>query len=131
VILYEKTRKEIGALGERVAVLYLSRHGQSKVEMNVARKTGEIDVITRTRDTLHFVEVKTFAVERLPRSARTTDDYDPSGNIHEAKIRKIARTAEWYVAENGWEGEWQIDAVLVWLRKRDGAAFVRYLPQIL
>ena len=34
------------------------------------------------------------------------------------------------VAEKDWEGDWQVDGCLVWLRKRDGKALVRYLPQI-
>ena len=58
------------------------------------------------------------------------DEYDPSLNLHEAKVRKVARTAEWYVAEKDWEGEWQVDGCLVWLRRHDGIAKVRYLPQI-
>lgn len=125
------TRKEVGALGERVATLYLLRKGHVLMDTNVSRKTGEIDVITRHTDTLHFVEVKTYAVEAFVVGASESDVYDPSMNIHESKIRKIARTAQWYCAEHEWEGEWQIDACLVWLRKTDGTARVRYLPQIL
>jgi len=45
-------------------------------------------------------------------------------------VRKVARTAEWYVMEKDWEGDWQVDGCLVWLRRRDGMARVRYLPQI-
>lgn len=125
------TRKEVGALGERVATLYLRRKGHALMDTNVTRKTGEIDVITKCADTLHFVEVKTYAVEAFMLETGALDTYDPSMNIHESKLRKIARTAQWYCAEKEWEGEWQVDACLVWLRKRDGAARVRYLPQIL
>jgi hypothetical protein len=51
--------------------------------------------------------------------------------LHGAKLRKVARTAEWYCLEKRWEGEWQVDGCLVWLRRRDGRARVRYLPQLL
>ena len=51
-------------------------------------------------------------------------------NLHAYKIRNVVKTAEWYVAEHDWEGEWQVDAALVWLREGDGAAKVTYLPQI-
>lgn len=125
------SRKEVGALGERVAALYLTRKGHALIDTNISHKTGEIDVITKHDDTLHFVEVKTYTVESFPREHGDEDAYDPAMNIHESKIRKIARTAQWYCAENGWEGEWEVDACLVWLRKADGAAHVRYLPQIL
>ena len=126
-----KTRKEVGALGERVAGLYLERHEFIIRDRNISRKTGEIDLIAEQGDTLHFVEVKTILVDDFPDESNLYDDYDdPSLNLHEAKVRKVARTGEWYVMERGWEGEWQVDGCLVWLRRRDGAARVRYLPQI-
>ena len=123
-------RKEVGNLGERVAVEYLKRHGFSIRDRNVARKTGELDIIAEKEDTLHFVEVKTNLVDEFPQKESVDDDYDPSLNLHEAKVRKVARTGEWYVLEKGWEGEWQVDGILVWLRRSDGRALVSYLPQI-
>ena len=128
--LSSKTRKEVGALGENVAAEYLRRHGFRIRDRNVARKTGELDIVAEQGDTLYFVEVKTNLVDDFPDDARTGDAYDPSQNLHEAKIRKVARTGEWYVLEHDWEGEWQVDGCLVWLRRRDGMARVRYLPQI-
>lgn len=128
--ILSKTRKEVGALGEKVAAEYLKRHGFEIVDRNVMRKTGELDVVVLGENTLHFVEVKTMIVDEFPKERNANDDYDPSLNLHEAKIRKVARTGEWYVAEKEWAGDWQVDGCLVWLRKRDGQALVRYLPQI-
>lgn len=125
------SRKEIGAYGERIAAHYLGKRGFTLIDQNVARKTGEIDVIMRTGDTLCFVEVKTILCREFPDPNAAQDEYDPSVNLHEYKIRKVARTAEWYVMNVGWEGEWQVDGCLVWLRARDGVAKVTYLPQIL
>lgn len=125
-----KSRKEVGALGERVAVHYLTTHGFDVIERNVVRKTGEIDVIARREDTLHMVEVKSILCEEFPVQGGLRDTYDPSVNLHAVKIRKVARTAEWYVAEHEWEGDWQVDACLVWLRRRDGMAHVAYMPHI-
>ncbi len=125
-----KSRKEVGALGEGVAAEYLKRHGFRIRDRNVARKTGELDIIAEREDTLHFVEVKTLVVDEFPGERDVQDEYDPSLNLHEMKIRKVARTGEWYVLENDWEGEWQVDGVLVWMRRKDGMARVRYLPQI-
>jgi len=74
--------------------------------------------------------VKTILTNEFPDEKYVNDDYDPSLNLHEMKIRKVARTGEWYVLEKDWKGEWQVDGMLVWLRRRDGIAKVRYLPQI-
>jgi putative endonuclease len=124
------TRKEVGALGENVAAEYLRRHGFSIRDRNIARKTGELDLVAKKEDTLHFVEVKTILAYEFPDEKKVRDDYDPSLNLHEAKVQKVARTGEWYVLEKGWEGDWQVDGILVWLRRRDGMARVSYLPQI-
>lgn len=130
MILDGKTRKDIGEIGEKVAREYLRRHGFSIVAKNVSRKLGEIDVIAKQKGTLHFVEVKSIVCNEFPDKRSLGDDYDPSLNLHPQKIRKVARMGEWYVAEKEWEGDWQVDGVLVWLRKRDSMARVEYLPQI-
>ncbi|MDP2630412.1 MAG: YraN family protein [Candidatus Uhrbacteria bacterium] len=131
------TRKEVGALGENVACEYLRRHGFSIRDRNYVKKTGELDIIAEKpacagrEHTLHFVEVKTVLAEDFPLAENKGEDvYDPSLNLHAAKVRKVARTGEWYVLEKKWEGEWQVDGCLVWLRRRDGIARVSYLPQI-
>ncbi len=125
-----KTRKEIGDFGERVAEAYFVRHGFVIEDRNVARKTGELDRIVRKDDVIHIVEVKTVVCRDFPVSMHDVGDHDPSINLHSQKLRKIARTAEWYLAERKWEGEWQVDGLLVWVRKHDCMARVRYLPQI-
>ena len=124
------SRKEVGAIGENVAAEYLKRHGFSIRDRNYVKKTGELDIIAKKEDTLHFVEVKTILTDRFPDENDPRDEYDPSLNLHEMKIRKVVRTGEWYVLENHWEGEWEVDGCLVWLRRRDGIARVCYLPQI-
>lgn len=125
-----KDRKDIGAIGEKVAREYLRRHGFRIIEYNVTRKMGEVDIIAGKEGVLHFVEVKSMAVEEFPDSAHLRDEYDPSVNLHPQKIRKVAKLAEWYTAEKDHDDEWQVDGVLVWLRKRDGQARVSYLPQL-
>ncbi len=127
--LFTSDRKTIGALGEKVAAEYLRRHGFRVLDRNFTRKMGELDLIARKGDTVHFVEVKSVACDEFP-VADSHGEYGPSGNLHEVKIRKVVRMAEWYMAEHDLDDEWQVDGTLVWLRRRDGRAFVRYLPQI-
>lgn len=125
-----KTAKDIGKYGEKAAAEYLMRHGFRIIATNVARKTGELDIIAKQKETLHFVEVKSLVCREFPDPDSRRDEYSPSANLHQHKIRKVARTAEWYVAEKDWEGDWQVDGILVWLRERDGMAHIEYLPQI-
>lgn len=56
--------KEIGAKGELLAQEYLKKQGYEILETNKqfqdgAKKTCEIDIIAKQKDTLIFVEVKT------------------------------------------------------------------------
>ena len=123
-------RKDIGALGEKVVAEYLRRKEYLFLDKNVARKTGEIDIIMKKGEVLHFVEVKSVLCREFPVRGNAQDEYDPVTNLHMYKIRKVVRTSEWYVANIGWEGEWQVDGALVWLRARDGMGRVEYIPQI-
>lgn len=123
-------KERVGTCGEDVAVMYLKQHGYRIRARNVARKTGELDIVAQKGNVLHIVEVKTRLVEELPRSGEVRA-FDPGSNLHSEKIRRVARTGEWYVAEIGWEGDWQVDGLLVWLRARDAGAHVAHLPQIL
>lgn len=118
-------------MGESIAAEYLRRRGYTTIDRNVSRKTGELDLVARGEDGLHMVEVKTVLADEFPNEQQAIDEYDPSLNLHAEKVRKVARTAEWYVMEKRWAGDWQVDGCLVWLRRRDGLARVRYLPQLL
>jgi len=121
--------KDIGNLGERVTAEYLRRKGFLIVGRNVQVKVGELDIVARKENCLHVVEVKALVCREFPKE----DDacYGPGENLHEYKLRKLVRSAEWYIAGIGWDGEWQIDGAFVWLRQHDGMAKIEYLPQIL
>lgn len=123
------SRKDIGNWGESVACEYLARLGFRIQGRNIAFKTGELDIVAQKGDAIHIVEVKTLLCAEFP-NAQSQNRYDPADNLSIYKLRKVQRTAEWYLAQKDWEGEWQIDAALVWLRARDGVARVRYLPQV-
>lgn len=125
----DSSRKDIGNYGESVAAEYLRRRGFHILGRNIAFKTGELDIVAQKGRVVHVVEVKTLLCQQFP-SPGSLDRYDPADNLSIYKLRKVMRTAEWYLAQKGWEGEWQIDGALVWLRARDGVARVRYLPQV-
>ena len=123
------SRKDIGNWGESVACEYLKRLGFRIQGRNIAFKTGELDIVAQKGEVIHIVEVKTLLCTEFP-NVQSQNRYDPADNLSTYKLRKVQRTAEWYLAQKGWEGEWQIDGALVWLRARDGVARVRYLPQV-
>ena len=77
-----------GQAGERAVAAYLQARGHRVIERNWRGQGGEIDLITRCDDILHFVEVKT----------RSSDDYGGGWDaLSASKRRRIARTAEAYL----------------------------------
>lgn len=50
--------KAKGAIGEHMALEYLTKKGYKIIELNYRNSIGEIDLITRDKDVLVFVEVK-------------------------------------------------------------------------
>ena len=123
-------RKSVGAFGEAAAEAYLRCHNFRIDGRNIARKTGELDIVAQKADTLHIIEVKTIVCEEFPSEDSTEDGYRPENNLHSYKIHKVIRTAEWYIAERDWEGESQVDGILVWVRRRDKMVKVYHLSQI-
>jgi putative endonuclease len=123
------SRKDVGQRGEDAATLYLKDNGFRIIARNVFYKTGELDIVATKSGVLHAVEVKALLCQDFPRAERA-DGYDPSMNLHAIKLQKVARTAEWYAAAKDWEGELQVDGILVWIRSGDGEARVEYLPQV-
>lgn len=79
---------KVGDIGEQAAVNYLYHAGYDILERKYRRKTGEIDIIARVRDSLVFIEVKT----------RTSTAYGfPAEAVTYRKQQKIINTAYCYL----------------------------------
>lgn len=126
----ELSPKEVGDMGERKAAAYLWFRGFRLVDRNVARKTGELDLVMRRGKTLHFITVKTVLCRRFPTARERHDAYDPAANL-DANLPGMAGTAEWYADAVHWKHGYEIDGALVWLQAKDCRAKVEYLPRIL
>ena len=78
----------IGKLGEKHAEYYLIKQGFSILEKNYRSKFGEIDIIAKKNNVIHFIEVKT----------RTTNRFgEPYEAVNKTKINKIIKTAFCYL----------------------------------
>jgi putative endonuclease len=130
-MIEDKLRKEVGKKGEEIASEFLSRKGYIIIEMNHRRPWGEIDIIAERTGTVRFIEVKTVSRESLPDVSREMDNYRPEEQVHPAKLRKIARTAEMYMNSRKDEREYQIDVVGVFLDMRNRKARCRLFEQVL
>ncbi|HKH09612.1 MAG TPA: YraN family protein [Rubrobacter sp.] len=79
-----------GDLGEDIASRYLAQRGYEVVERNYRTRRGELDLISRSGDTLVIVEVKL---------RRTTAYGDPLEAVTPRKRQAIRLMAEEYLSE--------------------------------
>jgi putative endonuclease len=90
--------------GESIVAQYLEDRGFSIVASNYQRRTGEIDLIARKAEVVAFVEVK----------SRRNCHFNLSEVITPAKQRKIIKTAQRFILENGlFDTVYRFDVALV------------------
>ncbi len=128
----KQQNKIIGAKGEQITANYLKRKGFTVVEMNYLKKWGEIDVIVKGANKIHFVEVKTVSYETKADLERAVSygTWRPEENVHPYKLKKLARAIESWLIERNWTGDWQIDVAAVRLVPRETYATIKIIDNV-
>ncbi len=108
-------RQILGEIGEDFACNFLKDMGFKVVERNYFRKWGEIDIVVKKKDQIHFVEVKTVSTEKD--ILDKIDKYRPEDNMHPWKLKRLGRIIETYLLEKDIENDWQFDVITVYLDK--------------
>jgi putative endonuclease len=104
-------RKDKGQLGENLAKDFLKKKGYRILETNYRCPAGEIDIVTRQKDCLVFVEVRTKA---------NLNFGSPEESITASKMRHLELTANHYLQNHGkLPASWRIDLVAVELDSED------------
>lgn len=124
---------EIGKLGEKLAAKWLIGKGYSIVTQNYLKKYGEIDIVARETDVIHFVEVKSVSYETKAdmEDAVSRGTWRPEENVHFAKQQRLSRVIEVWLSENNYKGEWQIDILSVRIVPRERIARFYLLDNII
>ena len=129
------TKQGTGKLGEDIAVKHLENKGFLTIERNYLRKYGEIDIIAKKDDILHFIEVKSVSCENDPLSVSrvTIDNHRPEDNIHVQKLKRLSRTIQSYLLSNYQNEEpmWVFDVVTVKIDTTKKRAYVKFLEDII
>ena len=130
-MVLDPVRKEVGRVGEDIASTFLESKGFKILARNYRKPWGEIDIIAEKGDTVRFIEVKAVSREKLPDVSREMANYRPEEQVHPAKLRKIARTAEMYMNSHNDKRDYQIDVVGVFLNMKARQARCRLYEQVL
>ncbi len=138
--LIGKHRKILGALGERLVVRHLENKGFQHLESNFRKKYGELDVIMKKGDRLHFLEVKSVSRENLRsrmansvnrETYRDSSVHMPEENVGPRKIKKISRMISVYLGERGMRSvEWQFDVAVVLVDQKNHFACIKFIKNV-
>lgn len=122
-------KNHIGALGEGIAVNYLKRKNLEILEVNYLKKWGEIDIVARETNKIRFIEVKTVSYETKAdlNNAISRGTWRPEENVHRAKMQRLNRAIETWIAENKYTGDWEIDIIGVRLVPSERYATIKYI----
>ncbi len=126
-------RRQLGNTGEDIACRYLLDKGFEIVARNYLKPWGEIDIICRKKGGYRFIEVKTIsrATSTEGGSRATRPNMTAEDHIHPAKLKKLARTVDTYMADIKGDVDYQIDVVTVELDFRTRKATCTLYEQIL
>ena len=117
----------IGTLGEKVAGKFLLQKGFTILEKNYSihcgKRIGEIDIIAKKNNTIHFIEVKT--------RTHHPDGNPPEQAINREKLMKIQKVALCYIKSNdSWNIPHQFDSISIIVENKSKIASIRYLKNI-
>ena len=93
---FTSAKQKIGENGEIVATKYLVNIGYNILERNYTERIGEIDIIAMKKNTIYFIEVKSYSLSFV---SHETNEYSASENLTYSKFRKIRRTALSYLSK--------------------------------
>ena len=127
------SRKQIGAWGEQITVKNYQNSGFKVLGVNYLKKWGEIDVITKKDNIVHFIEVKTvsYGTKADLERAVTHGTWRPEENVTAHKVKKLSRAIESWLGENKWDGKWQIDVVAVRIVPRETFATIKVIDNVI
>lgn len=124
---------DTGRIGEDIATKWLNSVGFQIIERNYRKKWGEIDIVTRETDIIHFIEVKTVSYE-----TRTEVDYAvshetwrPEDNVYVNKLKRLGRAIQTWNMENNYTGKFVIDVLTVKLVSREKFARVKLIENVI
>lgn len=97
-----------GILGENKACVYLKQQGFEILQRNFHSKFGEIDIIAKKDEILHFIEVKS-----------TEKNYEVAYRLDQNKYNKLLKTIDFYLLKKGFSKDFQIDLICIEKNKID------------
>jgi len=126
-------KRKLGDIGENIACDFLKSRGFEIIERNYLRKWGEIDIVTRKSNLIHFIEVKSVTHARPTEQSfgRGTSEYRPEDNMHPWKLKRLSRAMQTYLLDKKLDCDWQLDLVTVKIDQQNRKARVEIIENVI
>ncbi len=119
-------KRRLGDLGEGIACRFLEKRGFQIIERNYLKKWGEIDIVAKKGELMHFIEVKS-----VSHVTAGSSGYRPEDNVHPWKIKRLYRTIETYLLHKKLDCDWQLDLITVKMDMDTRKAHVELIENII
>ena len=129
----KKNNKKIGNLGEKIAQKYLVDKGYTLVDTNFWRKWGEIDIIAKKNDAIHFIEVKTVSYETktLLEYSLSSRSWRPEEQVTSRKLNQMRKAIETWLSDTQYKGEIVVDVIALRIVLYETYATVSFIENVL
>lgn len=114
-------KKELGNIGEQIAVEYLEKNTYKILKRNFYCKQGEIDIIAKDNQEIVFIEVKT----------RSSIDFgQPSEAVNSIKLKHMCKVAQYFLYKSHYMNNFiRFDVIEVLIE--NGKFKVNHIKQII
>jgi putative endonuclease len=122
--IFTSKTQQTGEIGETAVAKNLVKQGFRIIDRNYTRKWGEIDIVAKKGNVIHFIEVKSITVRDM--FSHETSFYRPEENMSSLKLTRLRRVISTYITEKNFSDsqEWQFDLACVYLRLKQTSSKV-------
>lgn len=130
-------KRQFGNQGENIVCEILKIKGMKILDRNYLKRCGELDIVARMGNTIHFVEVKTVSRETIPdvncETFLENVMHRPEEGVDRSKIFRMRKTIGVYMAEKQIKEniEIQIDIACVVFYTKDMRASVEFIENVI
>ena len=125
-------KRKLGDIGENIACEFLQRRGFELLDRNYLRKWGELDIVAKKDEVIHFIEVKSVSREIEGRGVtrETTGSYRPEDNLHPWKLKRLSRVMQTYLLDKKLDNDFQLDIITVKMDMKTRQARVEIIENV-
>ncbi len=133
-------KREKGNIGEDIACTFLRKNGFIVANRNYYKKWGELDIVTKKGNELHFFEVKSVVVRNYAATSfsilaegQTKTFHNPEENVNAFKVKQLRKIIQTYLVEKGYglDYDFHFHILCVYMNEKTRRARVKWIKNVI